>query len=296
MTIVRDGAPATYTVLFFDASGEQLDDPRTRAIHHKYTDYADALILFADPRTMSKVTYWLVPDKTTTGPPAATPKSVPPLIDDDSTVSHSAPDQKTWRIASTDSIEPTEPASRIDDRSPSARSETWTEAAPIGQSLGSGGIANLPLATSRLPHQLIQEFAGHYLQAHGRRRHEKIALPISLVITKADELRRVKPVADVVRELIPPPRIDTEPETPSQQRHHLIDILETSQRVRGVLKEIAEPGLLVALEQFSNVTYHAVSATGCGLNQHGRYPFVRPQRVAEPFVSLLLRLNILGND
>lgn len=147
----------------------------------------------------------------------------------------------------------------------------------------------------RFPHQLIQEFAGWYLVRHKHKADEKIDLPVVLVIPKADELHYVKPVATAIDALIPPFQVGDVPDPVDRQRHYLIELLETSEGVRGILEKIAEPALLVALKQFTNKTYHAVSATGCGLNQQGKYPFVRPQRVVEPLVSLLMRLNVLGN-
>lgn len=289
---------STYTVLFFDASGEQLEDDREH-VRHKYLYYADALLLFADPHTMQKVVEWLDlewPGRTPPfsdgpdGPIHGSPSAAPPPQ------SH-APDGATG--ASTVGSE--EDAARVRE---SAEGDGQRGARiRFGGGGGTRRTADNPpppvtpsqQRAMRFPHEFIQDVKRRYNKVHGRSGDEKISIPVSLIISKADELKYVQSVANRMRELLPSPRLQGDgQENQRTEPYRLIEILETSYEVRDILKEIAPPALLGAIQSFSAVTFHVASATGCSLNQQGVYPHVTPQRVVDPFASALLRLNVIG--
>jgi hypothetical protein len=334
---------AAYTVLFFDASGEDLEDAESQRRYDKYLFYADGLIFFADPHAMPKAIRWIAP----TMPPPAGPvpsgaaaaapdgqegdgspaEPSPGPIDisprpDDGDGTRRTHSRRRWRAAG-EPWAPDVPAEgpepdqapdgdgdRFDKDNPAVAGpkgpRQWVRATRAGLDEDGTGIvgpgaapadlgafatsAAAPVGT-RLPHQLIQDVVGRYQRAHGRPPHAPLDLPVAVVIPKADELKYVKPVAERISQILPSVPLDADDGAPRRQEPYTkMDLVLTSGAVKEVLDEIADPALLVACEQFHEVTYHAVSATGCSPDRTGHYPQITPQRVVDPFAWLLLRL------
>jgi hypothetical protein len=275
----------TYVVLFFDASGEQLDIPRERDLHHKYLYHADAFVVFADPFAMPGALRWIAdadePLEPTPAPVGDGTADGAEVAASEENAASGPEERRRWRY-------------RRAERGPAA-----TEDGGNGHATEATGTGPEPRSVvgSHL-HQLVVDVTGSYQRSRGRRSGDSIDVPAAVVISKGDELRYVPRIADAASALLPRPTEIEDAVAGRTSPFRLMELLESSGDAQRVLGAIAVPALQKALGQFAQISYHVVSATGCRPQREPdgamRYPHVTPQRVVDPFAALLLRLEVIG--
>jgi hypothetical protein len=114
---------------------------------------------------------------------------------------------------------------------------------------------------------------------------EQIDVPIAMTVAKSDLLRHVADGLGVVPDFLR--------DAPYTGGYNPAVARAVSQEIEEFLTRLAGPAFTQATAMFSNVSYHAVSATGGPINDDGLYPIVAPMRVLDPLLWILWKIGIV---
>ena len=134
---------------------------------------------------------------------------------------------------------------------------------------------------------ILNTVARIYRREWGLRPSDPIRVPLAITVAKSDLFRYLPPYSSGRW-----PRFLHDPGY--QDGFSLAQFQATSQEVRDLLRSVSERGFFQAVRAFTDVSYHAVSATGEPPDPAtNRFAAVKPIRCLDPLVWILWRLGLI---
>jgi hypothetical protein len=133
--------------------------------------------------------------------------------------------------------------------------------------------------------RVLHTVADAIRREQGLKPGEQIETPVAITVAKSDLLRYVAEEIGAVPEFLR--------DATHEGGYNPASALSVSQEIEEFLARLAGPAFAQATAQFSNMSYHAVSATGGPPDETGRYPILAPMRVLDPLLWILWKIGVV---
>ncbi len=153
---------------------------------------------------------------------------------------------------------------------------------PVHLRPGSGTLQQLT------PTQVLARVIYTFKQYKGGNIDRNVSIPIAITVSKSDLLK----FAAVLN-----PQSALYLSDNTYTRHlDTSEFATISSQIKELLKVFGDRHLLLASEQFENVCFFAVSATGCAPDDRGEFPSIEPKRCLDPLLWALWKLGIIDPE